>query len=90
MTQAEERIRALENLLSDYRTLGDGPTEQRARAGLLVDLADLYQVTYRPQTARQRLQEALPLVQRLGDKGLESRARDLLRGLDAEIKDLGS
>ena len=90
VTQAEERIRAMENLLSDYRTLGDGPTEQRARAGLLVDLADLYQVTYRPQTARQRLQEALPLVQRLGDKGLESRARDLLRGLDAEIKDLGS
>jgi len=87
--QAEERIRALENLLSDYRTLGDGPTEQRARAGLLVDLANLYQVTYRPQTARQRLQEALPLVQRLGDRGLESRARDLLRGLDAEIKDLG-
>ena len=87
--QAEERIRALENLLSDYRTLGDSPTEQRARAGLLVDLADLYQVTYRPQTARQRLQEALPLVQRLGDRGLESRARDLLRGLDAEIKDLG-
>ena len=84
--QAEERIHVLENLLADYRALGDGPTEQRARAGLLVDLANLYQVTYRPQTARQRLQEALPLVRRLGDTALETRARDLLRGLDADLK----
>jgi hypothetical protein len=90
--QAERRIRVLENLLADYRTLGDGPTEQRARAGLLVDLADLYQVTYRPQTARQRLEEALPLVRRLKDTALEIRTRDLLRGLNAspETKDLGS
>jgi hypothetical protein len=83
---AAERVRVLENLLADYRTLGDGLTEQRARAGLLVDLANLYQVTYRPQNARQRLEEALPLVHRLGDTALESRARDLLRGLDADPK----
>jgi len=87
--RAEEQIRVLENLLSDYHTLGDGPTEQRARASLLVDLAALYRDTYRPQVARQRLEEALPLVRRLRDAALESHARDVLRALDADLKAKG-
>jgi len=84
--RAEEQIRVLENLLADYHTLGDGPTEQRARASLLVDLAALYRDTYRPQVARQRLEEALPLVRRLRDTALESHAWDVLRALDTDLK----
>lgn len=88
--QVEERILVMENLLNDYRTLPDGPTEQRARAGLLVDLANLYRLTSRPRTARQRLREARPLVRRLRDNSLKSRSQDILRSLDAgpEAKDV--
>jgi hypothetical protein len=81
LLQAEERIRILEGLLEDYRSLGKGQGEQRIRASLLVDLASLYQVTYRPETARKRLAEALRLVRRLGDPALESRAEDVRRSL---------
>jgi len=83
--QAEERILAIEGLLEEYRTLPDGPTERRARANLLVNLADLYQATWRPHMARQRLKEAMPLVRSLKDQVLKSQARDLLRSLDADL-----
>ncbi len=82
-TQAEEQIRVLESLLADYRSLGDGRMEQRARADLLVELAALYQATYRPQAARQRLAEALPLLGGLADDNLESRAREVQHRLEA-------
>lgn len=84
--RAEERIRALENLLIEYDDLGDGPIEQRARAGLLLHLADLYRATERPQAARRRLRRAMPLIRRLEDKALESRVQDLLRAIDAASK----
>ncbi len=84
LLQAEERIRILEGLVEDYRGLGKGATEQRIRASLLVDLASLYQVTYRPDIARKRLAEALRLVRKLGDPALESRAEDVRRSLQTK------
>ena len=52
--------------------------------------ADLYRLTSRPRTARQRLREARPLVRRLRDNSLKSRSQDILRSLDAglEAKDV--
>ncbi len=72
--QKEERITALENLLEDYKALGDGAIERRARAELLLDLAELYQSVYRWPAAILSLEQALPLTRDLGDKTLKARA----------------
>jgi hypothetical protein len=80
--RTEEQIHVLEGLLADYRDLPDGPIEQRARVTLLLDLADLYRMAYRPRAARRRLRTALSLGRQLGDAELEARALDVQRALD--------
>ncbi len=72
--QKEEQITTLEGLLEDYRALGESPIEWRARAELLLDLADLYRAVYRCPAATRSLEEALRLAHSLGDRTLEARA----------------
>ncbi len=72
--QKEEQITTLEGLLEDYKALGESPIEWRARAELLLDLADLYRDVYRWPAATWSLEEALRLAHSLDDRTLEARA----------------
>ncbi|HEY74105.1 MAG TPA: tetratricopeptide repeat protein [Thermoflexia bacterium] len=62
------RIVALEGLLEDYRALGDGEREMRARADLLLELGRLYPSVGRWEPAARVLEESLALFRAVGDR----------------------
>ena len=62
-----ERLALLEQLLADYRLLGEGPQERDAQAGILWKMGSLRQDLGGYQAAQRDYQEALRIEQQLSD-----------------------
>ncbi len=63
-----ERLALLEQLLADYRELGDGPQEQDAQAAILFEMGHLRQDLGDYDEARRFYQQSLDIKQQLGDR----------------------
>jgi tetratricopeptide (TPR) repeat protein len=61
-----ERLTILEQLLADYRELGEGSRERDAQADILWKIGSLYQYLGKYETARRAYREALDIKQGLG------------------------
>jgi tetratricopeptide (TPR) repeat protein len=63
-----ERLALLEQLLADYRLLGEGPQERGAQADILAKMGSLRQDLGDYAEARRLYQESLDIAQQLGDR----------------------
>jgi len=63
-----ERLALLEQLLADYRMLGEGPQERDAQADILAKMGSLREDLGDYAEARRLYQESLDIAQQLGDR----------------------
>jgi len=63
-----ERLALLEQLLADYRLLGEGPQEQNAQADILAKMGSLHWDLGDYAEARRLYQESLAIAQQLGNR----------------------